>query len=401
VALQYCRPRSVKRLPIQSMLISLRRANGRATMRWKMLARCARRVPGKVSYRQVKRKRLVMGKASTQDTLKYALELLSLIPHTPNKVDASTLKRVLCDRGYDKTGRTIQRTLKEMQLHFTALDCDETNKPFGWSWSSKAMPINVPAMSLDQAIVLTLAERVLPSALPGDVQRAISPYFSAAHGALKREVSIRKAAKWPKKVAFSSSTFALKPMQIDRNRMTTITQAIIEERWLEIRYRNANDEVSHSRVKPLGLMLEGARSYLVVQFEHFDNADDVARTLALSRIEMASVTDASFTYPANFSLDEFVASQPTGWGTDQQIRVKLAVLPYVGRILAETPLGEAQDVTRGDDHDDDWIVEATVFESERLVWWLLSFGAGVEVMEPVALRERIAGELRAAAQYYV
>jgi predicted DNA-binding transcriptional regulator YafY len=341
-----------------------------------------------------------MGKVSTQDTLKYALELLSLIPHKPNKVDALTLKRMLSDRRYDKTGRTIQRTLKEMQLHFTELDCDEASKPFGWSWSTKTMPFSVPAMSLDQAIVLTLAERVLPSALPGDVQRAISPYFSAAHEALKREVSIRKAAKWPKKVAFSSSTFALKPMQIERNRMTTIAQAIIEERWLEIRYRNANDGVNEGRVKPLGLMLEGARNYLVVQFEHFDDADDSPRTLALSRIEMANVTDESFIYPSSFSLDEFVASQPTGWGTDKQIRVKLSVLPYVGRILAETPLSDDQTVKRGDEHDDDWIVEATVLESERFVWWLLSFGAGIEVMEPVALRERMRNELLAGSDLY-
>ena len=32
--------------------------------------------------------------------------------------------------------------------------------------------------------------------------------------------------------------------------------------------------------------------------------------------------------------------------------------------------------------------------------WLLSFGAGVEVIAPVKLRERVVGELRATAAYY-
>ena len=255
-------------------------------------------------------------------------------------------------------------------------------------------------MSLDQAIVLTLAERVLPGSLPGNVQRAITPYFNAAHATLKREVSGSKAAMWPKKVAFSSSAFALQPMQVNSNRMTAITQAIIEERWLEIRYRNANDFVTQSRVKPLGLMLEGPRNYLVAQFERFDTTTNPPRTLALSRIEMANVTDESFVYPAGFSIDEFVASQPTGWGTGKQIRVTLSVLPHLARVLSESPMGEDQIVTRGGVHDDDWTVQATVLESERLVWWLLSFGAGVEVVAPLELRERVVGELRTATAFY-
>ena len=341
-----------------------------------------------------------MGKSSTQNTLKFVLDLLALIPPAPRAIDAQTLTAQLRDRGHIKDQRTVQRTLKNIQEHYPTLECRDESKPFGWSWSREALPISVPAMSLDQAIVLTLAERVLPGSLPGNVQRAITPYFNAAHATLKREVSGSKAAKWPKKVAFSSSAFALKPMQINSNRITTITQAIIEERWLEIRYRNATDGVTTSRVKPLGLILEGPRNYLVAQFERFDTPTDPPRTLALSRIEVATVTDASFVYPPDFLLDEFVASQPTGWGTGKQIRVTLSVLPFLGRILSESPMGEDQIVTRGDENDDNWTVEATVLESERLVWWLLSFGAGVEVLAPASLRERVAGELRAATEFY-
>ena len=341
-----------------------------------------------------------MGKSSTQNTLKFVLDLLSLIPAAPRVLDAQTLTKQLEDRGQFKDQRTVQRTLKDIQAHYPTLECRDESKPFGWSWSAKALPISVPAMSLDQAIVLTLAERVLPGSLPGNVQRAITPYFNAAHATLKREVSGSKAAKWPKKVAFSSSAFALQPMQVNSNRMTTITQSIIEERWVEIRYRNANDFITQSRVKPLGLLLEGPRNYLVAQFERFDTPTNPPRTLALSRIEMANVTDESFVYPADFSLAEFVASQPTGWGTGKRIRVTLSVLPHIGRVLSESPMGEDQSVKRGDEHDDDWTVEATVLESERLVWWLLSFGAGVEVLAPTALRERVSGELYASARYY-
>ena len=115
---------------------------------------------------------------------------------------------------------------------------------------------------------------------------------------------------------------------------------------------------------------------------------------------MANATDETFAYPSDFSLAEFVASQPTGWGTGKQVRVTLSVLPFLGRILSESPMGGDQMVKPGDEPDDDWTVEATVPQSERLVWWLLSFGAGVEVIAPLELRERVGGELRATAAYY-
>lgn len=341
-----------------------------------------------------------MGKSSTQDTLKFVLDLLSLIPAAPRVIDVQSLKTQLDDRDHVRDARTLQRTLKDLQEQFPSLECRDDSKPYGWCWTAKALPITVPAMTLDQAIVLSLAKRVLPGAIPGNVERAIAPYFDAAHATLRREVSASKAAKWPKKIAFSSPTFELKPMQIDSNRMATINQAIIEERWLEIRYRNASDFVTESRVKPLGIIIEGPRTYLVAQFERFDAPTNPPRTLALSRIEMANLTDDSFTYPQDFSIDEFAKSQPTGWGTSKQIRLTLSVLPYLGRILLESPMGADQIVTRGEDEDDDWTVEATVLESERLFWWLLSFGEGVEVVRPRELRKRMTKEILGSGNRY-
>ena len=64
-------------------------------------------------------------------------------------------------------------------------------------------------------------------------------------------------------------------------------------------------------------------------------------------------------------------------------------------------MSEDQILSRGDDDDDNWRVEATVPESDRLLWWLLSFGAGVQVISPAKLRERVVKELRAAAKRYV
>jgi predicted DNA-binding transcriptional regulator YafY len=325
---------------------------------------------------------------------------MALIPPAPRVVSVATLVQQLAESGHTRDTRTVQRTLKDLQEAFPTLESRDQQKPFGWCWAGNTPPITLPAMSLDQAIVLTLAERALPGALPGNVERAMKPLFEGAHATLRREVSTRKAAKWPKKIAFSSPSFTLRPMTVDSARMSTINQALIEERWLEIRYRNASDYVTQSRVKALGLIIEGPRSYLVAQFERFDTPDNPPRTLALARIESASLTDDSFVYPSGFSIDEFVKSQPTGWGTGALIRVKLSVVPRLGRVLLESPMGDDQIVTCGDDEGDDWIVEATVPEAEKFVWWLLSLGAGVEVVVPYGLRENLANTIRECAAFY-
>lgn len=341
-----------------------------------------------------------MGRANTRDTLQFALALMAFIPPAPRVVSVAQLVQQLAESGHTRDTRTVQRTLKDLQEAFPTLECRDQQKPFGWCWAGNTLPITLPAMSLDQAIVLTLAERALPGALPGKVERAMTPLFEGAHATLRREVSTRKAAKWPKKIAFTSPSFTLRPMTIDSVRMSTINQALIEERWLDIRYSNASAFVTQSRVKPLGLIVEGPRSYLVAQFERFDTPDNPPRTLAIARIESATLTDDSFTYPAGFSIDEFVKSQPTGWGTGALIRVTLSVVPRMGRVLSESPMGNDQIVTPGEEEDDDWTVEATVQEGEKFVWWLLSLGAGVEVVAPTELRQRLGEELQQVAGYY-
>ena len=63
------------------------------------------------------------------------------------------------------------------------------------------------------------------------------------------------------------------------------------------------------------------------------------------------------------------------------------------RLVAESPLSTDQVM----DQD---IVQATVQDSWELRWWILSQGAGIEVLEPMALREEIAQSLRDACKRY-
>ena len=68
-----------------------------------------------------------------------------------------------------------------------------------------------------------------------------------------------------------------------------------------------------------------------------------------------------------------------------------------GEHLYETPLCIDQELECT--NDGRIALTATVPNTRGLLWWLLGFGDGVEVLEPAELREEIAEMARKMAQY--
>jgi predicted DNA-binding transcriptional regulator YafY len=46
------------------------------------------------------------------------------------------------------------------------------------------------------------------------------------------------------------------------------------------------------------------------------------------------------------------------------------------------------------------MLNATVKDTEQLRWWIRSFGIGIEVLEPLSLREEFAQEARTLYSMY-
>ena len=85
------------------------------------------------------------------------------------------------------------------------------------------------------------------------------------------------------------------------------------------------------------------------------------------------------------------------FGNGKTIRLSAVVSEWLKRILEETPMSVEQSFKLD---GDDIRLTATVTDSWQLTWWLMSWGDGIEVVSPVALRRKIAGLLSdAAAQY--
>jgi predicted DNA-binding transcriptional regulator YafY len=80
-----------------------------------------------------------------------------------------------------------------------------------------------------------------------------------------------------------------------------------------------------------------------------------------------------------------------------EILLKLSFSNGAGDHLLETPFADDQKEQRVGDRLD---VQGTTLLSQRLRWWLRSFGPSVEVLEPEDLRAELASEARELAAMY-
>jgi len=120
--------------------------------------------------------------------------------------------------------------------------------------------------------------------------------------------------------------------------------------------------------------------------------------LALHRFRGAELTDERVKQPKRFKLDDYINDRPRDETSSEYIDLKFKAGNSVIDALRETPLSHNQGLCPAD--DDRIIVSARVKETERLRWWLLGFGAQLEVLHPTHLREWFKVQAEETASVY-
>jgi predicted DNA-binding transcriptional regulator YafY len=174
--------------------------------------------------------------------------------------------------------------------------------------------------------------------------------------------------------------------------LPTIAQAVWDERALDVRYKMGAGSVTR-RLKPLGLVLKAGVWYLVAQVR------EQPRTYRISQMLAATPTEERFMRPKGFNL-------AVAWGAAARAyergvyrdEAKLRISPAGLRRLEllGAPVARAAAETAGSPDNAGWRPVTIPIESfEQAAADLLRLGTEVEVLEPAALRRRIA-ELAAA-----
>lgn len=325
---------------------------------------------------------------TTRRTLARQWELLKLLPSRGSGKTAAELTQALNAIGFRVSKRQVERDLWELYEAFH-LECNESSPPYGWKWPHSAS-LDLPAMTLAEALSLTLVQDTLKPLLPQSMQSVLLPRFDLARQKLDRLQADNAAARWPAKIRSVLPSQPMLPAGIDEDVMDAVHNGLLLDRQIDIDYLNLSTQTaSPLRLHPLGLVNRGHVSYLVATAWDYEDI----RLYALHRVKRACMTDAPARRPPDFDLDVYIAQGALQFGAEQSITLHARVNDYLARILAETPLSDTQAI-------DGHLLTATVQDTWQLTWWILSQGAGIEVLAPPHLRKRITASLTQAAMLY-
>lgn len=342
------------------------------------------------------------------------LQILDMLPRFPRFLSLQQIHIKLSERGINVSIRTIQRHVLDLEEVFrgrlgfethsqfckrTGHDPDEdTDKSNRWFWSREAPIINFAGLNVNQALSLALLKKHLAPLFPKTTLDDLEPLFQEAARTLEIQYD-SPLVEWPKKIAIVQPTQPLVMPEVDSEIQGIVSEALLTDHQLYIKYRRSDGVENSYQLNPLGLVLRNGSTYLIAT--KADNEDQ--RIFALHRILQAEQLDASAKRPVDFDLQRFIDEGQmgfdlTGGGSYQPIKLKAIFDGITANHLSESRLSEDQVITKLD--DEHFEIAATVQETEQLFWWLLSFGFRVEVLEPAALRSKMANSVKALAEKY-
>ncbi len=322
------------------------------------------------------------------DTFHRHFSMLRLIPRQPGGIDTSTMVRKLENLGFAVTPRSVQRDLDKLSRLFP-LVCNDSAKPYRWSWMQEAAMFDVPSLNPQTAVTLELAYEFLQPLLPRSSLRYLKPHVDRAREVLK-DLSSARLASWPSKIRLLGRGLPLGAPAVRADVVDVVYTALLEERRFKARYRRRKDrKIKDYVVNPLGLVIRPPLVYLVCSFRDYD---DIMQ-MVLHRMTKAELLDEPRKVPKRFNLDRYIQEGAFGFpvakGTIRLVALfeEQAALP-----LQEATVGRNQKVS--EQSDGRTRLETTVPDTVELRAWLRGFGDLVEVLKPASLRR----EFRATAE---
>jgi predicted DNA-binding transcriptional regulator YafY len=179
--------------------------------------------------------------------------------------------------------------------------------------------------------------------------------------------------------------------------LPTIAHAVLDERVLQVRYRMGASAVSR-RLRPLGLVLKAGVWYLVAQ------VGEQTRTYRIAQMLEASPSDERFTRPRGFDLAAAWSSAARAYERGVyrgNAVVRLSPAGLRGLAALGAPVARAAAETAEPADKTGWRRAAIPIESvEQAAADLIRLGTEIEVLEPAALRKRLAAFAEAVARLY-
>lgn len=326
---------------------------------------------------------------TTRRTLSRQWQLLRLLPSRGVGKTAAELTRELNAQGFAVSKRQIERDLWDLYEVFH-LDCNGDSAPYGWKWPRGAS-VDLPAMGVAEALSLCLMQDAITPMVPAAMLEVLQSRFTLARQKMAALSADNQVASWMQKVRNVLPTQPMLPATIRQEAQESIHEALLMDRQVQVSYVPGDGrEPMDMRLHPLGLVNRGHVSYLIATAWDYEDI----RLYAMHRMVAAQITDDLARRLVDFDIDAYISRGALHFGGEQLIELRLQINDYLARVLSETPLAQEQRLNGK-------VLTATVRDTWQLRWWILSQGAGIEVLGPEELRQAIGEELQRASARYV
>lgn len=333
-----------------------------------------------------------MPKQRTQETLLRYWTILKLLPRFPNGISLNQLKIRLEHQQFSVGIRTLERDVQTLRELFPQIGIVEKGRPPLWGWCQAVPQLHIFNLSQDEALSFKLIETYLKPILPNSTLNSLTPYLAAADQLLRHA---ERPQKWLSKVRVLPAQLNFVPPHIDPEVQRIVYDALLDEKCLEIQYKKPDSaEIKTWQIEPVALIQRGQILYILGSiYPYFDIVH-----LGLHRIQQAQKLDRNV-QNVQFDLDHYLAKNGFNFAqTTEQEAIHLRFYERAGRYLKDTPLSVDQVILECDAQT--FEVKATVWINEPFRWWILGFGANVEVLSPPWFRQQIANQLQIACLRY-
>ena len=157
-----------------------------------------------------------------------------------------------------------------------------------------------------------------------------------------------------------------------------------------------DEEFSQRTVEPLALKEFKNRWYIIAK----DSKDNSIKSFALDRLTNLEITNQTFLYPANYSIEQsyrycFGIESPNGKEPQDII---LSFDPFQGKYIKTLPLHHTQEVLV--DNEEEMKIKLKLCLTHDFLMELLSFSDYMEVIEPKTLVDQIKQAHKKAYRQY-
>lgn len=321
------------------------------------------------------------------------LIILTLIPRSPAKLSTGEIHNKVLNAGFKVSAKTTERDLNALSRFFPVL-ADESSKPYRWFFD-KFEVVDIPRLTPQMALTLSLINKHSQNLLPKNVLSYLTPYFNQANKEMAA-LSENSLSKWQDKVHVVHNTLSFEAPIYDEEITNQLYLAVIQGKQIKASYHARAKEEREYQLNPISLVFRGQQTYILCT----SGDHDTVLQFLVNRFRKVSITDQDV-HPNSQAIDIQAYLNQGAFGmlkSNKKLKLVARIQKKKGWHLHETPLSKDQEII--DDQDESFLLKATVADSHHLVWWILSLGDRIEVLEPASLRENIITNIKNTFKQY-